>query len=56
MGSAFDANRLFERPSVNFTVLGEGHLARLVNLVGNHILRQGDLQGVEELPLGRVPM
>lgn len=52
MGSAFDANRPFERPPVDLAVLSEGHLVHLVNLVGNHVVPQGDLQGVEELLLG----
>lgn len=51
MGSAFDANRLFERPQVDFAVLSKGHLLRLMDLVGNHVLRQGRLQGIEELLL-----
>ena len=52
MGLVLNANRLFERPSVDFSVLGEGHLLRLMDLVGNHILWQRDLQGVEELLFG----
>ena len=54
MRSALDADRLFERPPVDFAVLGKGHLARLMNLVGDHILWQGDLEGAEELLFGHV--
>ena len=54
MRSALDADRLFERPPVDFTVLGEGQLLRLMDLVGDHILWQGDLEGAEELLFGHV--
>lgn len=54
MGLVLNANRLFERPPVDFAVLGEGQLLRLMDLVGDHILWQGDLEGAEELHFGHV--